>query len=64
MPKAVVCVHLDYPDAFDFEDLRTLFHAVMSDAQARGKLDLPADLNDGVEVKCAGIGRICPDWRN
>jgi len=63
MPIADVTFRVDYPEAFDFEDLRTIFHKAFDDAKARGLLDLSASENadSGEEVKCVAI---YPDWLN
>ncbi|MBX8557009.1 hypothetical protein K5D56_26230 [Pseudomonas cichorii] len=61
MQKAEITFHAEYPDTFDFEDLRTIFHRALDDAKERGLLDLPASENteSGEVVKCTAI---YPDW--
>ncbi|WP_095158322.1 hypothetical protein [Pseudomonas sp. Irchel 3E13] len=61
MPIADITFRVAYPEAFDFEDLRTIFHRAFDDAKERGLLDLPASENSdsGEEVKCMAI---YPDW--
>ena len=62
MFKAEVMIELEYAEAFDFEDLRAIFHRVLAEAHEHKKLDLPAAGNDGVEVKCVSVGRVWPEW--
>ena len=64
MATAEITAFIEYPEAFDFEDLRTIIHRVLSEAQAQGALDLPAAENGGVKVECSRVGRICPNWRD
>lgn len=63
MAFAEITLRIEYAAAFDFEDLRTIFHNVMAEAKERGALNLPAsEAADGVAVKCKAIGQIWPDW--
>lgn len=61
MPIADVTFRVEYPEAFDFEDIRTIFHRALEEAKDMGLLDLSAAENadSGVEVKCLAI---YPDW--
>lgn len=61
MPIADILFRVEYPESFDFEDLRTIFHRALNDAKDRDLLNLPASENveSGNEVKCIAI---FPDW--
>jgi hypothetical protein len=61
-----ITILLDYADAFDFEDLRTIIHNVFEEAMSNGDLTLLRSENsesEGEEIVCTAIGRIFPDWR-
>jgi hypothetical protein len=57
-------VGLKYTEAFDFEDLRTMFHNLLDDAMDRGALDLPASgrADSQLPAKCVELGQVWPDW--
>lgn len=64
MAIAEVTVRLEYPETFDFEDLRAMFHALLDEAKAQGNLDLSAsDSETGEAIRCTSVGQIWPDWR-
>jgi hypothetical protein len=62
MAIAEVTLHLEFSDAFDAEDLRTLVDNALVSAKARGALNLPAGENNGTMVECERVGRISPVW--
>ncbi|RJX80319.1 hypothetical protein [Pseudomonas sp. LS-2] len=63
MAFAEINLRIEYAEAFDFEDLRTIFHNVLAEAKECGALNLPAsEAEDGVAVECKAIGQIWPYW--